>query len=77
MCAKFGCGPTVVSKKGGGGTDRQTDRQADRQTKISATLYSRCGRNVCLRVSVCASYVHANVYAYVCVGARAYATARV
>ena len=23
MCAKFGCGPTVVSKKGGG-TDRQT-----------------------------------------------------
>ena len=34
MCAKFGCGPTVVSKKGrGGGTDRQT--------KISAALYSR------------------------------------
>ena len=26
MCAKFGCGPTVVSKKKGG-TDRQTDRQ--------------------------------------------------
>ena len=26
MCAKFGCGPTVVSKKwGGGGTDRQRD----------------------------------------------------
>ena len=25
MCAKFGCGPTVVSKKGGG-TDRQTDK---------------------------------------------------
>ena len=26
MCATFGCGPTVVSKKnGGGGTDRQTD----------------------------------------------------
>ena len=25
MCAKFGCGPTVVSKKGGGvQTDRQT-----------------------------------------------------
>ena len=24
MCAKFGCGPTVVSKKGG---YRQTDRQ--------------------------------------------------
>ena len=27
MCAKCGCGPTVVSKKGGGGTNRQTDRQ--------------------------------------------------
>ena len=25
MCAKFGCGPTVVSKKGVG-TDRQTDK---------------------------------------------------
>ena len=33
MCAKFGCGPTVVSKKGGGGTDRQT--------KKTAALYSR------------------------------------
>ena len=32
MCAKFGCGPTVVSKKGGGGTDRQTE---------TAALYSR------------------------------------
>ena len=29
MCAKFGCGPTVVSKKRGG--YRQTDRQTDRQ----------------------------------------------
>ena len=35
MCAKFGCGPTVVSKKRGG-TDRQTDRQRD-----TAALYSR------------------------------------
>ncbi len=43
MCDKFGCGPTVVSKKRGG-TDRQTDRQADRQTKISAALYSRLGQ---------------------------------
>ena len=25
MCAKFGCGPTVVSKNGGG-TDTQTDK---------------------------------------------------
>ena len=33
MCAKFGCGPTVVSKKGG---YRQTDRQRD-----AAALYSR------------------------------------
>ena len=41
MCAKFGCGPTVVSTKKGGGGYRQTDRQADRQTKISAALYSR------------------------------------
>ena len=32
MCAKFGCGPTVVSKKRGGGqTDRQTDRQTDKE----------------------------------------------
>ena len=33
MWAKFGCGPTVVSKKKGGGgqTDRQADRQTDRQ----------------------------------------------
>ena len=34
MCAKFGCGPTVVSKKGGG-------VQTDRQTKKTAALYSR------------------------------------
>ena len=39
MCAKFGCGPTVVSKRGGG---VQTDRQTDRQTKKTAALYSRC-----------------------------------
>ena len=26
MCAKFGCGPTVVSKKKGVQTDRQTDK---------------------------------------------------
>ena len=27
MCAKFGCGPTVVSKRGGGvQIDRQTDK---------------------------------------------------
>ena len=30
MCAKCGCGPTVVSKRGG--TDRQPDSQPDRQT---------------------------------------------
>ena len=36
MCAKFGCGPTVVSKKRGG---VQTD---SRQTKKTAALYSRC-----------------------------------
>ena len=36
MCAKFGCGPTVVSKRGGVQTDRQRDTVA---------LYSRlcCG----------------------------------
>ena len=32
MCAKFGCGPTVVSKKRGG---------TGRQTKKTAGLYSR------------------------------------
>ena len=40
MCAKFGCGPTVVSKKGGG-TDRQTDKQRE-----TAALYSRYNYNV-------------------------------
>ena len=39
MCAKFGCGPTGVSKNGGGGgTHRQTERQSD-----AAALYSRHG----------------------------------
>ena len=33
MCAKFGCGPTVVSKRGGGGG---IDRQGE-----TAALYSR------------------------------------
>ena len=33
MCAKFGCGPTVMSKKRG--------VQTDRQTKKTAALYSR------------------------------------
>ena len=37
MCAKFGCGPTVVSKKNGGGGGGGTDRQ----TKKTAALYSR------------------------------------
>ena len=33
MCAKFGCGPTVVSKRGGGvQTDRQTGRQTDKDS---------------------------------------------
>ena len=36
MCAKFGCGPTVVSEKKGG-----EYRQTDRQTKKTAALYSR------------------------------------
>ena len=38
MCAKFGCGPTIVSKKGGG---------TDRETRDTAALYSRCRRNPC------------------------------
>ena len=33
MCAKFGCGPTVVSKKRGG-------VQTDKHTKKTAALYS-------------------------------------
>ena len=32
ICAKFGCGPMVVSKKGGG-------VQTDRQTKKTPALY--------------------------------------
>ena len=44
MCAKFGFGPTVVWKREGGGTDRQTDRQSDRQTdrqRDTVALYNR------------------------------------
>ena len=33
ICAKFGCGSTVVSKRGG---YRQTDRQTDRQRDAAA-----------------------------------------
>ena len=36
MHAKFGRGPTVMSKRAGVQTDRQTDRQRD-----TAALYSR------------------------------------
>ena len=39
MCAKFGCGPTVVSKRGGVQTDRQTDRQTNKQRETAA-LYN-------------------------------------
>ena len=41
MCAKFGCGPTVVSKKSGG--YRRTDRQRKLQLYImySMIMYSR------------------------------------
>ena len=35
MCTNFGCGSTVVSKRGGG-TDRHTDRQRE-----AAALYNR------------------------------------
>ena len=38
MCAKFGCGPTVVSKKKG---EVQTDRQRD-----TAALYSRRHKSI-------------------------------
>ena len=37
MCAKFGCGPTVVSKKVGG---------TDGQTKKTAALYNVFNDNV-------------------------------
>ena len=37
MCAKFGCGPTVVSKKRGG--YRQTDRQRKLQLYIVEALH--------------------------------------
>ena len=52
MCAKFGCGPTVVSKKVGGGGYRQTDRQTDRQTKKTAALYSRWDLHRILSIKV-------------------------
>ena len=40
MCAKFGCGPTVVSKKSGG------YRRTDRQTKKTAAVYNVFNDNV-------------------------------
>ena len=54
MCAKFGCGLMVVSKKKGGvQTDRQTDRQTDKGTlqfyivdKIYVSLIPSCMWNV-------------------------------
>ena len=52
MCAKFGCGPTVVSKRWGEGV------QTDRQTKKTAALYSRSVSeeisvfHVCLLVTI-------------------------
>ena len=39
MWAKFGCGPTVVSKKGGG--YRQADRQTDRQRFLQLYIVDR------------------------------------
>ena len=36
MCAKFGCGSTIVSERGGGGV--HTDKQTDKGT---LQLYSR------------------------------------
>ena len=50
MCAKFGCGPTVVSKKNGG--YRQTDRQTDRQTKKTAAFYMYMAIKLSLSISV-------------------------
>ena len=45
MCAKFGCGPTVVSKKGGGvQTDRQTGRQRFLQLYIVDDQQARAAR---------------------------------
>ena len=56
MCAKFGCGPTVVSK-GGGGTDRQTDRQRE-----PAASYNRWTSN-CHNIMqhVCALHVESGI----------------
>ena len=52
MWAKFSCGPTVVSKKkGGGGTDRQT--------KISAALYSRSQSRPPCWLAMSVSIIHA------------------
>ena len=44
MCAKFGCGPTVVSKKGGG-ADRQRDTAALYSRKSEVWDMSRLGDN--------------------------------
>ena len=68
MCAKLGCGPTVVSKKWGGGV--QTDRQ-----RHTAALYSRhhsvcvC---LCVRVDVRA---RGRACVRACVGACVYVCA--
>ena len=39
MCAKVGCGPTVVSKRGGG---VQTDRQTDKENYILMVVEIAC-----------------------------------
>ena len=48
MCAKFGCGPTVVSKKRGE-TDRQTDRQRKLQLYIVDNPFNLPYHNVCIQ----------------------------
>ena len=45
MCAKFGCGPTVVSKKKGG---VQTDRQTDRQRFLQLYIVDSCSGGLLL-----------------------------
>ena len=44
MCAKFGCGPTVVSKGGGVQADRQTDRQTKGKLYIVDGVLQTCSK---------------------------------
>ena len=52
MCAKFGCGPTVVSNKKGG-TDRQTDKGKLQLYIVDRNIWSRQSPIFMLSIQCC------------------------